>query len=342
MTWTIDILSLDGTVVEVADAPFKSARATWAGDGPGALEVNLRPTDVLYGHWKAGQRRLALKDGASARQFQGWLDRLERAGQPSDVQYRAASLGLASILDRRIVHGDVNVVEVVATTAAMTLLDHLSAQLDDATGFTLGTVTGVARSVTRFWCDGDVAAALMKDLAETQDGGFAWEIDADGQFNAWVGGRGTDLSATLTLAPSESIGWTCVNDVAQMATYATGIGDRDDDVPCGPPLAIEDDPLRVDYGRREVVVTHETTDEAEMLGVAQEELRARVASRINLKTEWIEGRGPWGFGDVWIGDVVNAELGPEFGGDADVRCTSVSVTLEPGVHEFVEMEFEAA
>lgn len=343
MPWSIDILSLDGTTVEAADAPFKSGRVTWALDGSGALELNLRDSDAATGEWLYGRRRVALKDPADVRQFQGWLDHFERGGTDKlHPEYRAAVPGLAAILDFRAVHGDFSVVEEVATDAAMAILDHIAAQTDDQTGFTLGTVTGVARTVTRYFCDGDLASALIKELAETQDGGFAWEIGPNGELNAWVGGRGSDLSATVTLAPSDVIDWACIGDVSQMATYATGLGERDEQSSCGPPLVVDFTDERTEYGRREVVVESETSSEDDMQGITEEELRARVASRTTLRTTWIEGYGPWDFGDVWLGDVVNVELGPEFGGDADMRLLSVSMTFEPGVYEFTECEWEAA
>lgn len=340
--WSIDLLSLDGVTQQVAAAPFKSARCTWAADGPGAVEINLRDKDVTSGQWLHGQRRVLVRKGNHDKVYQGWLNRLERAGPPGAKEYRAASLGLASILDRRVVHGDFSIVETIATTAAWNILQHLNAQTFDKTGFTQGTTTGLSRSVTRHYCDGDVASSIIQELAETQDGGFAWEINENGKLDTWVGGRGTDLSATVTLRESDVNDWTFVGDTSEIATFATGLGETDDDNPCGPPLIVTWNNERSTYGRLESVVESDRMKEDDMLGAADEDLRARIASRDNLKVSWIEGRGPWDFEAVWIGDVVNVERGAAFGGDADMRCISVSITLEPGTNEFVEMEFEAA
>lgn len=341
MPWTLDLLSLDGVSTAVSDAPFGSARVTWAADGTGAAEINLRASDVASGTWLYGRRRVLVRDGGGTPRYQGWLDRLERGGSPGDVQYRAASRGLAAILEERVVHGDFSEVATVATDVVLDLLDHLGAQTDDMTDFVEGTVTGVARTVSRYYCDGDLISDAIKELAETQDGGFAWEIDALGQFNAWVGGRGSDLSGSTTLAPEDTTDWSFVGDTEGLATYVTGLG-TDPDGACGPPLVVDFDPLRTTYGRREVVIESDSLDEDEVLGETQEELRARIASRGVLKTAWIEGDGPWAFGAVWIGDVVDVALGAEFGGNADMRCTSVSITLDPGTHEFIEMEWEMA
>lgn len=338
MPWTIDILSLDGSSTERLAAPFRSARVTWAADGTGALEIDLRQTDVAAGDWLWGRRRLLVKDSNEVARYQGWLDRLERGGSPGTVRFRAASRGLAAILDQRVVHGDFSEVDAAATDIAVALLGHIAAQTDDATGFTEGTITGEAPDLTRHFCDGDVISTALDDLATY----FAWEIDAAGKFNAWVGGRGTDLSDTITLSPTAAIDWSCIGDVTEMATYCTGIGDYHGSQPCGPPLVVDFTPERVDYGRREVVITDDAEDEFTLEDKTAEELRARVASRIHLSTSWVEGHGPWAFGDVWIGDVVNAELGDEFGGDHDVRLINITASLEPGKHEFIEYEWEAA
>lgn len=337
----MDLLGLTGTTT-TTNAPFRSARITWALDGIGSAEVSLMPEDVASGLFRAGQKRLAFRDGGGTRRFQGWLDRHERDGKPGAVRHRVSARGLAAILEQRVVHGDFSKVATVSTTIARDLITHAQAQTDGNHGFTLGTVTGTAPARTRHLCDGDVIADRINELGELD---FAWEIDANGAFNVWVGGRGTDLSASQTLSQSETIDWHFTEDVSEMATYVTGLGDRDDDQPCGPPLVVDFTAERTTYGRREYVIEAETLDEAEMEEKTTQELRARVASRWNLQTAWVEGLGPWSFGTVWLGDIVNVELGAEFGGDADMRLTTIIVTLEPakpGNDVFVECEWEAA
>jgi hypothetical protein len=342
--WTLDILPLAGGSPTVTGADFRSARITWALDGVGAAEVELAPAMVASGAWLHGRRRIRFKDGGGTARFQGFLDRLERSGKPSDIRYRASARGLAAIMEQRVVHGDFPKLTTASTTIAWNLIQHMVAQTFDQTGFTLGTVTGSPPNRSRWYCDGDVIKDAIDELANLSNG-FAWEISPTGAFNAWVGGRGTDLSGSTTLAPTATIDWQCTGDDLDLATYVTAVGDGDQEGPCGMPISTDFNALRTDYGRREVVVDAQTRIEAELLEAATEELRARAAGRLNLRTAWVEGQGPWAFGTVWLGDIVDATLGAEFGGSTDVRCIGITVNLEPtttaGV-PFIEMEWESA
>ena len=340
--WTLDILPLAGGAPTVTGASFMSARITWALDGIGAAEVELSPSDVASGAWLYGRRRIRFKDGGGTARYAGWLDRLERSGKPSDIRYRASSRGLAAIMDQRVVHGDFPKVSVVATTIAWNLIQHMVAQTFDQTGFTLGTITGTAPSRSRWYCDGDVIKDSIDELANLSNG-FAWEIDPAGAFNAWVGGRGTDVSGSVTLAPTTTIDWQATGDASEFASYVTAIGDVDEETPCGAPVAIDFNTHRTAYGRREVVVTHPTRDAGELLEAGTEGLRAQAASGMNLRTAWVEGQGPWSFGTRWLGDIVDVTLGAEFGGSADMRCIGITVNLEPTTSAgtpFIEMEWE--
>lgn len=351
MPWSIDLVSLDGTTVVNAATAFASVRCTWAaGEGVGAAEITLKGSHVDDGRWAYGRRRVVVKDGSGVAVFAGWLDRLDRGGRPGETRggitapqgkaWRASARGLAAALDQAVVHGDMQKVDVAADVIAWDLVQHAQAQSGNVWGFTLGTTTGTSLARTRYYCDGDVIGDAIRELVETT--GDDWDITPDGELDYWVGGRGSDLSATHTVAPEDCIDWQCTGDAQGIATVVTGIGDRDNDAPCGPPLVIDvDSAAMTTYGRREVVIDTESQDEFEVNEKTSEELRARLASGLSLRTAWIEGRGPWAFGDVWIGDVVNAELGGAFGGDADVRCISVSVTAE-SLYEFIEMEWEAA
>jgi hypothetical protein len=339
MPWTCDILSLAGATLN-SGVHFRSARVTWAQDGIGAAEIALRYPDVSGGLWRAGQKRVAFRDAGGTRRFQGFLDLLERAGPPSDIQYRASARGLAAILEEAGVIGDFTRTNVVATTIAWDLINHFLGQADAGYGFTLGTITGVAPNRTRTYCDGDIIAEQIRELAERDSGGFAWEINQNGAFNAWVGGRGTDVSGTVTIAPTDTLDWACKEDVTEVATYVTAIGDQNDDQPCGAPLVTVSS-AGVTYGRRHRFVNDDSVDNGELTETANEELDARQASRINLRTSWVEGQGPWAFGTRWIGDIVTAALGPEFGGNTTVKCVGITITLE-STHEFVEMEWQKA
>jgi hypothetical protein len=342
MVWTVDILPLAGGSAVYTATPFRSGRVTWTLDGIGAAEFSLREADVADGRWAVGERRVVVKDGGGTARYGGWLDRLERGGTPDALEFRVASRGLAAALDQAVVHGDFKRVETVAKTVAWDLIDHAQAQTHNHWGFTDGTHSGGTHpSRTRYFCDGDVIGDRIRELAEMSNG-FQWEISPTGVFNTWRTSRGTDLSGSTTLAPEDTTEWHCTNDVAEMATVVTGLGDRDDNTPCGPPLVIDVDATAAGtYGRREVVIETEAIDEFDTNEKTTAEREAREASRIHLRTAWIEGRGPWSFGTVWLGDVVNAELGAAFGGDLDVRCIGITASFE-SMYEFIEMEWEAA
>ncbi len=340
MPWTLDILSLTGAT-QNSDVNFRSARITWAQDGTGAAEIALREPDVSGGLFRAGQKRIAFRDAVGTRRFQGFLEQLERAGPPSDIRYRASALGLSSILSEGCVHGNFSQTNVVGTTIAWQLINHFQGQANAAYGLTLGTVVGTAPSRTRHFCDGDVIAEAIRELAERDTGGFAWEIDANGAFNAWVGGRGTDVSGSVTLHPSDTIDWNCTEGMTGYRTYVTCLGDADQNDPCGAPLATVSGGAPATYMRREEVVDDSSQDVGELTETATEELDSRVASRINLRTSWVEGQGLWSFGTRWIGDTVTATLGPAFGGNATVKLVGITITLE-STHEFVEYEWVKA
>lgn len=333
-TYTIDLLSLDGTSVVNANTPFQAARITWAADGTNAAEIDLRASDVADGRWVYGQRRIAIKNKNGERVYCGWLDRLERSGGPSDIKYRAASRGLAAMLYDRVVHGNVDKVAVVATTIATSLLQHIDVQTDDVTNFTIGSITGVARALTRYYCDGDNVGEAIDELAAD----FAWEIDALGAFNAKQGGFGANKTATRTLAQNKINDLQVTGDITEAMTYVTGLAANEQEN-CGPALVVDFDPLRTTYGRREATIDSESTTEFQVEEETTEELRARLAARLNVRASWIEGRGPWAFEDVVIGDRVTGELGTAFGGNATIRCISKTLTLESRF-EFTEWEFE--
>lgn len=339
MVWTMDILSLTGATTTTAH-PFRSARITWAQDGTGAAEVSLRASAVSAGLLRAGQKRIAFRDSGSTRRFQGWLDLVERAGPPSDIQYRASARGLSAMLEQRVVHGDVSYVNVAGATIGWNLITHAQAQTDGAMGFTLGTITGTVPNRTRDYCDGDVISEMIAELAERDTAGFAWEIDADGKYNAWLGGRGTDVTGSVTIDPTQMQDWNVKEDMSEFASYVTTKGDYNDDQPCGAPL-VTVSTGGATWGRREYVVTADSVDTTDLTQTANEELNARSRSRINLRTTWVEGQGPWTFGTRWLGDKVTAALGTPFGGNTTVECIAISITLE-GRNEFVEMEWRKA
>lgn len=334
--WTFDLQTLTGGAVSSAEE-FSTAQITRVLDGPGSVAVDL-PDDATAALWLPGQRRIVAKADGTPK-FSGYLTRLEESSRPTnDISLRASGLGLASVLDYRIVHGDFNKVSVVGTTIAWDLITHAQGQTDGNHGFTLGTVTGTAPSRTRYYCDGDVISEAIAELAEFETGGFDWEISPTGQFNAWVGGRGTNRTATVTLDRSDTIDWQVQYETSDLATYVTALGQAEE--PCGAPLQIRSLALASTYGRREVVVESETNTAAEMEEMADEELRARAAARINVRAAFYVDDWPTNFELVDLGDTITVTNPTRFGGTQTMRCTGIVISLEQGMTEWREYTFE--
>lgn len=318
---------------------FRSASVHWELDGPGSIEVDLRPG--TEDDWRAGQRRVTVRDDDANNIFQGWLTHLDQSGAPGAEQFKAAGLGLASILSYRVVHGDFSRHMDVSTDIAWDLIDHAQSQENGSElYFTLGTVAGTAPARSRDFCDGDVIYDRIEELAAYEPGGFDWEIDQNGAFNVWVGGRGS--TSGFSIAPADVHEWSVTNETSDIASYATALSD--DDQPCGDALVIVSDEAALianDYTRREVVVSEDTNDAEELEAVGASQLQTLRRSSVRLDVSWLEGRGPWAFGQVWLGDTVEAELRPCFGGTQTMRVISITASLEAArLEPFVAYELE--
>jgi hypothetical protein len=337
--YSLDTLSLDGSSTLSTATPFKSARATWTLDGPNAIDVDLRPADLAAGDWLSGRRRVAVMQGGNAI-LGAYLTKLARAGKPKQIGYSASGLGLASILPFRIVDPDY-VVDDDVFAVAWSLIVQAQAQADGDMGFTLGAVVGSPPTKRRVYCVGDKVSDGLTELAAGKEGGFDWEIDGGGAFNVWIGGRGTDTGRSLV--ESDTIDWGVEEETSDLLTYATVFG-MDGDGPCDQVWRTRSNAtlLAAGYGRRQDTADFGgVSDLDELDDAADDALRASAAGRRHLVVTWIEGRGPWAFGDVWVGDRVSAALDPEFGGTQDMRVTDIALSLEPGKHEFVEHTFES-
>jgi hypothetical protein len=333
MAWTIDLLNNLGTVV-LANAPWSTAQVTWALDGPGALEVNLRENQAAQ--WIPGQRRVrVMRDGVAV--WQGFLNRIRSEGPAGDIHVTASALGLASILEKRVVHGDFSRVNTVASTIAWDLITHAQLQTDGNYGFTLGSSIGTATSRTRHFCDGDVIRDAIDELAEHEPGGFDWEISATGAFNVWVSGRG--VATGLTVAQSQSHEWSVEADYTDVPTYMTVMGSSDQ--PCGAPLVIRNSAFSSTWPRREDDIDADTTDSAEMTTRGDGELRKKTAARIHASTMYVtETRVPFAWDAIGLGDRVTMALGAWYGGTQTMRCTQVDVSLEIGSLRVYQYQFE--
>lgn len=344
--WQIDLYGATGTLTSpvATNVSFKSASITWALDGSGSAQVELVEDDTAT-NWLSGQRRVTFARGG-ARLFTGYLTQVsaQSQGRPHTTVYTMSLMGLGSMLDWRVVHGDFNQVATVGTTIAWNLINHANTQ--ESMGFTQGITVGTADTFTRYYCDGDVIAESINELAQRDSGGFDWEINADGKFNAWVGGRGTDKSATYTIAlndtTTDAIQWREQAETSDVVTYVTAMG-VDPDGPCGPPLTVENIALS-GYPRREVVVSGEHNTQDELEDAALDELKARQKARYRLEATWHVDDLPWAFGPtgVWLGDVINVTPNTPFGTTQKVRLIEVGLSLEKGATEWMTYTFEMA
>lgn len=337
--WRIDLLDVSGTPV-LQDVDFKDASITWTRDGPGSADVTLTEDDAAL-QWLSGKRRVLFRRDGVAK-FQGWLTDLRESSSGKDnlTKLTAGVLGLSDILDFRAVHGDFSRVSTVATTIAWDLITHAQAQTNGNHGFTLGAISGTAPARTYDYCDGDVIGEAIKDLAAKETGGFDWDISETGQFRAWVGGRGTNLSGGITLLKTQTLTWEVDSETSDVPTYVTAMGD-DPDGPCGAPLATVNIDL-AGYARREVVVDSDSKIITEITDTAQNELKKRQRSRLRLAVSYDLQGLPWTWGAVWLGDIVMANLDARYGGAQQMKCIEVSVSLEKGQTEWVSYVFELA
>jgi hypothetical protein len=338
VAWSLRVADLAGTTI-LNNAPFARATVTWDIDGPGAIEVTLAPTDLGSSVWLPGQRRIIVReDGTNA--WQGWLLDMERDGKPGEVTWTARGLGLASILDKRVVHGDFSRTSVVATTIAWHLIQHAQAQTDGDHGFTLGAVSGTAPARTRHYCDGDNIREAIDDLASREPGGFDWEIDANGAFNAWVPRRAVNKTS-ISFSDADVMEMRASKDTSELASYVTALGD-DPDTPCGAPLVVRSNSsLASTYKRREVSIDVGTNDSGELTEAADHELAIRRRGGLQLEVVVEPRADPKGLASLDIGDRVTAVLPAELGGAQVVRVVQKSVTLEPPDFAFATLRLEA-
>ena len=332
MAYTLDLQTEAGGAV-ASSVPFRTARVTSVLDGPGALDVNLLETEAEG--WLSGQRRVIVREDGAIK-WAGFLGDLQQDGPPGDIRLTAPALGLRSVLDRRIVHGRFAQKDVVATTAAWNLIAHAQAQTNGDHGFTLGTVIGTASTVSRVYCDGDKISEAIDELASRNLGGFDWEIDPGGKFNAWVDERGSDTG--LTLSREQTHEWKVTNATAELLTYVTAHGSAEN--PCDRPWVIRPSGLVADYGRREGVIAVQSGDTDDLTRRADGELRAQGSARLNVQATFLQSRLPVGWGAVWLGDRMSVVLPAWFGGTQTMRVTEVARSLEPGVHVFTGYTLE--
>lgn len=311
--------------------PFQTLRMVWSVDMNGSASVEASLTADQVVDWAVGTRITV----AGPRDWGGEVTRLERAGPPGEgekVGFRASGLGLSHRLDYRIVRHDLVVNDTADVIVEALLSEAQDNQFNGDMGFVMGTVSGTLVTRRRGYCVGVVIGDAIRELASL-DRGFDWEVDADGSVNLWNRTRGVDTG--LTLAETQTSDWNVVLDTSELLTNVTAIADPSD--PFGPKFRMSRTAMANVYGRRDVSIdtdiiatTAENPDwEDELYDAGRAVLRSGGGGHLQLRTMWVSSKAPWDFGDVWLQDTVTVTLPAFFGGDTLMRCTDITVTLEP-------------
>lgn len=334
MGWTLDIQDAKGNTTVATDVVFHGARLTWDAEGFGACEVDLKQgqmSDV----WQSGKHRLIAKlDGTP--KWAGMLTKLGRSGEPGGPEWKASGLGLGVLLESRIVRFPFVITDTVDAIVSALLDEIQVTQINGDLGFSMGTATGTFATRTRSYCTGAKIAEEIRELAQKRQG-FDWEVDATGAINLWTPKRG--VSTGLTIGEDDTHTWDVESDTDDMLTNVTVLGDFDD--PYQHRVMARKDGMTALFARHEEAIEVTADDDNELYDAGFAVLRARLGSMTTLTTSWLEGRGPWAFGQVWLQDEVSAELESWFGGTQDMRCSSVVATLDGNELVEVEQSFDA-
>ena len=92
-----------------------------------------------------------------------------------------------------------------------------------------------------------------------------------------------------------------------------------------------------EYGRREEAIDTDVVADGELNPDWEDELhdaghallKERGGGLLHLKTIWLSDNAPWELGDVWLQDTVLGDFPEFFGGTTRIRCTDVTVTIDP-------------
>lgn len=339
MAWTVDIQGPNGGADIATDVEFKSLQIRWTSDGPGAAEIDLAASHIST-DWTSGLHRVVINLDATP-MFAGYVNRLTRSGPPAAYTYTASANGLAWILDWRMIHKPqvFAAIDTPVGETAWQLIDAVQSQINGDMGFTQGTTVGTTVSKDRGYCDGSNVGEEIRELASVGRG-FDYEIDATGAFNVWNNSRGTDLSGSLTLTEEDTNDWQVESDTSDLVTSVSAYGSAEK--PWGPQRVPVKTFMADTYGRRELALDVDSTNENYLEDAAAAQVAVQGGAHNRVTASWIEGRGPWALGDVWLQDTVSVVLESWFGGTQDMRCTDVSVSLEPVPAEivFIEQSFD--
>lgn len=333
---------------------FRKMRLLWTVEmgGSASAEIDLREDQVSLDPtaWQQPKRLIV----RGPRDWAGDLTRLVRTGSPDGeykVGYKASALGLVHRLDYRVVRHDLVVNDSADVIVEALLSEAQDNQFNGDMGFEMGSVVGSPVTRRRSYCVGVGIGDAIRELASIGRG-FDWELDPDGRLNIWDRDRGIDTG--LTLAETDVSDWNIELDTSELLTNVTAIADPSD--PYGPKYRMSRTAMADNYGRREVSIdtdvialNEENPDwEDELYDAGRALLKVGGGGFLTLRIMYLSHQAPWNFGDVWLQDRITATLPTWFGGDQEMRCTDVAITLEPmPPHDggapiyFVEQGFDA-
>lgn len=315
---------------EVVDIPrFKSARLVWTieAGGSASAEIDIRRDDVST-VWTPPHRLVI----TGPMDWGGEVSNLRRSGPPGDPEYTATAVGHTARLDKRIVRHVFEVNDTLDVHVEALLSEAQDNQFNGDMGFTMGDTIGAFSSKLKAYCFGVNIGDAIRELS-AQGRGFDWEIDAQGNLNMWAGTRGTDTG--LTFSENDCHAFDLELDTSEMLTTVTAFADNSD--PYGPKHTVAWNHTADDFGRREATIDTDviSLDEKnpdwlqDLEDAGRGLLKERGGAQLNLTTTWLSNNAPWPLGTVWLQDFATVELPDYFGGDALVRCTDVTVTLDP-------------
>lgn len=338
--WQLDIQTKNGASTAASDVPYHSLRAMETLEGPGSIEIELAEPHMAS-YWEAGTHRAVLTGPLD---WAGYLTGLEQSGRPvtGGINWTSRGVGLGSVLDWRIVRHQVAYLDTPISEVVFGLLDEAESQYNGEMSFTPGTVHGAPDSnITEKYCFGVIIGDSIRDLSVQYD--FDWEINANGELVIWLnGGRGTDTGLTLEQDGVSDI--TINYDTVSNVTTVSAVGNSAD--PYGPVHDMVRDVNAADkFGRREVVIDVNADEDTRfrLINQARAELKARRGAMVTFHATWVNGHGPWGFPAVDLGDRIDFDLPPWFGGNTQTfRCVDRTVELDPAAPDnyFLEYGFQ--
>jgi hypothetical protein len=225
------------------------------------------------------------------------------------------------------------------------LIAHAQGKTNGNMGFTQGTHTGASIAVDREWCAVDTAViAEGIDELTAMDDGSDWVItptpviSADKEFRTYQPRRGTDLSGTISLSPSNTHTLSYEVDGSQVANWvqATGVDD------CNPPDFIASDSTsQASYGLLELAEEVDSAKLRDVTAHAKETLRNFKDARWQGSAVYYEASGP-GWGTFDVGDIIEIVGNRGFATfTKDVRVIGFEVQLDGPNVVFLQVEFDS-